>query len=109
MDENIRRVVAYVAAGRITGEFCNSIYSYEHGSRTSMSESYDYEAHAHFNGARSGNIYHYGLGVHISLKENGQKFSGYDYGSGSHFSGSISLKTVQLFDYGTNQYFTYSV
>ena len=72
MDENVRRVVAYVAAGRIRGKFSSSIYSYEHGSHTSMSKSYDYEAHAHFSGARSGNIYHYGLGVHISLKVNDQ-------------------------------------
>ena len=36
MDETVRRVVAYVAAGRIRGRFGSSIYSRDEGRHNAM-------------------------------------------------------------------------
>ncbi|SEO06178.1 hypothetical protein SAMN05443254_1171 [Bradyrhizobium sp. OK095] len=73
-----------------------------------MTPSYDYEAGAHIGNSGS-NLYHYGVGSHISLNVNGNKFSGYDYDGGHHFTGSVTGKTVNLYDYGEGSYFNYSV
>lgn len=109
MDEQIRRAVAYAAAGRINGKFSSSIYSHDRGCHSSMAEGYDYESGSHLGGAKSGNMYHYGLSAHVSLNINGQNFSGYDYESGSHFSGHVSGSSIQLYDYNEGQYFQYSI
>lgn len=109
MNEQIRRAIAFAAAGRINGKFSNSVYSYDRGRHSSMSEGYDHESGAHISGARNGNMYHYGLGAHISLDTNGQDFSGYDYSSGSHYTGRVSGSSVQLYDYGESQHFQYSI
>ena len=107
MEEVIRRAVAYAAAGRSEGQFGSSIYSYEDGNYTHMTPSYDFGAQAHIGGAKSGTMYHYGLSAHISLRVDGDRFSGYDYASGSHFSGNISGSTIRLYDYGSGSYYNY--
>ena len=109
MKEEIRRVVAYAAVGRVNSEFASSIYSYATGRYTSMSESYDYGASAHLSGIGEGTIYHYGENAHISLDMRGNDFDGYDHSTGSHFSGSVNGRSVNLYDYGSGQYFDYSV
>ena len=109
MKEEIRRVVAYAAAGRANSKFASSIYSYATGRYTNMSESYDYDAVAHLGGVRKGNIYHYGEGAHISLEMGGNDFKGFDYSSGPYFSGRVSGRSVRLFDYGSSEYFHYTL
>lgn len=109
MDEAIRRMVAYVAAGRARGRFGSSVYSRDAGRHSAMTTGYDYEAGAHFSGAKSGNLYHYGRGCHVQLKARGDRFSGYDYGSGAHFTGSVRGGRVQIYDYGTGRYHDYQV
>ena len=108
MKEEIRRAIAANAASRIRGKASSSVYSYNRGHHSSVTPSYDYEAGAHIGGSGS-NLYHYGLGSHISLKTKGNEFEGYDYNEGHHFSGSVRGNTVQLYDYGEGRYFTYSV
>lgn len=109
MDETVTRVVAYVAAGRIRGRFGSSIYSRDEGRHNAMSSSYDYGAGAHYGGAKSGSLYHYGKGCHVQLKERGDRFSGCDYGSGAHFTGTVRGSRVQIYDYGTGRYHDYTV
>lgn len=100
MQEEIRRAIAYAAAGRVNSQFSSSVFSYDPGVHTSMSEGFDFGSGAHLGGARSGNMYHYGVGAHISLDVKGDQFSGFDYSSGSHFSGRVSGRSVQLYDCG---------
>ena len=109
MREDIRRTVAYAAAGHANGRYANSIYSYHRHRYSNMSKNYDYEASCSLSGMDSGRIYHYGVCAHITLKMNGNSFSGYDYESGSNFSGTVSGRTVQLYDYSEGRYFNYSV
>lgn len=109
MNESIRRAVAYAAAGRVNAKFASSIYSYDAGHHTSMSESYDYDTSAHLSGTRSGSMYHCGAGAHISLDVSGQRFSGYDHSSGLHFTGEVSGRSVQLYDHGTSQHYNYTL
>ena len=96
MDEKIRRVVAYAAAGRASGRFSSSVFCCASGQHCSMSESYDYAAGSVFSVAKQGNMHHYGTGSHVSLVVRGHRFSGYDYGSGSHFTGTIRGLSVQV-------------
>ncbi|MCY4583591.1 MAG: hypothetical protein OXE50_12485 [Chloroflexi bacterium] len=109
MREDVRRAVAFAAAGRANGQFSTSVYSYERRKYSSMSQTYDYEARCHLSGMRSGSIFHYGVRAHIAIKLNGRKFSGFDYHSRSHFSGKVSGNSVQLYDYGERRYFNFSV
>jgi hypothetical protein len=109
MKEEIRRFVAYAGAGRSTGQFGRSIYSYDRGQHSSMSKTYDYECGAHLSGADNGRMYHYGLSAHVSLDVDGDAFKGFDYSSGSHFSGRVNGRSVQLYDYGEGRYYNYTV
>ncbi|MEM7752933.1 MAG: hypothetical protein AAF230_05925 [Pseudomonadota bacterium] len=109
MDERIRRMVAYAAGGRNKGQFGSSIYSYDQGGYTNMSQSYDYGEGAHFSGAEGGNMFHYGAGAYVNLQMEGGRFRGYDYSSGSHFAGEVRNNSISIYDYGRGQYFNYSV
>ncbi|CAN7614274.1 hypothetical protein [Mesorhizobium sp. LjNodule214] len=109
MKEEIRRAVAYAAAARALKKATSSIYSYEKARHSHMSSNYDYDSGSHLSGVNSGNMYHYGLGAHVSLRVTGANFSGYDYESGGHFSGRILGRSVQLYDYGEGRHFNYSV
>lgn len=108
MKEETRRAIAFDAAARINGRNPSSIYSYDQGGHTPMSDGYDYGAQAHF--SRSGSsLYHYGTSSHIDLTINGKNFSGYDYDEGHHFNGTVNGNSVQIYDYGESKYFNYSV
>lgn len=109
MCEEIRRAVAYAAAARIGNRFPGSIYGFERGKHSHMSENFDYEARSHLSGVHSGNMYHYGLRAHIQLTVQDKTFSGYDYESRSHFSGTVSGNQIKLYDYGERRYFNFSV
>jgi hypothetical protein len=109
MDEQIRRLVAYAAAGRASGRFGSSVYSYDRAKHSNMSETYDYESAAHLGNVKSGQMFHYGLSAHVSLEVTGNSLKGYDYSSSSHFSGRIMGRTVEVYDYGESRYFSYSV
>lgn len=109
MNEEIRRVVAYAAMGRVNLKFSSSVYSYATGHHTYMSENYDYRAKAHLSGIRTNNIYHYGVSAYINLRVTGNNFTGYDYSSRSHFSGHVSGHSVEVYDYGNGRYFFYSL
>ncbi len=108
MREEIRRLIVFSATGRIKGQFPRTVYSYDRGTHSHMSNGYDYEIGAHFSGVKSGNLYHYGTSSHIQLKVNGTRFSGYDYDSGAHFQGTISGKQVNLYDYEDGRYYSFS-
>ena len=109
MEETVRRAIAYAAAARVRGCFSSSIYSYERGAYSNMSETYDYDAGNHISGTKSGNLYLHGLGAHVSLQINDEKFSGFDHSSSSHFSGTVSGNTISLYDNGEGQYYRYSI
>ncbi|MET4068611.1 hypothetical protein ABID58_003409 [Bradyrhizobium sp. S3.2.6] len=108
MKEELRRAIAVNAAAKINNRKPSGVYSYDREQHSSMTPNYDYETGAHISGSGSG-LYHYGVGNHVSLKVNGNSFSGYDYDGGHHFSGRVNGNSVQIYDYGEASYFNYSV
>ena len=100
-EEIIRAVIATVWT-KHSGQSITNIYSFQTGRHTSMSNTYDYEAQAHFTGS-----FHHGTGTHFQVNLHQSSFTGFDYGSNCHFSGSISGKIVQICVNGI--YHNYSV
>ena len=109
MSEDIRRVVAFAASGRINKTFGSRIYSYARSEFANMSERFDYASGSHLGGMSRGNIFHYGKGCHIKLDVEGQSFKAFDYGTGTHFAGKIQGRRVQVFDYAEGKHFTYQI
>lgn len=116
MKSHVRRAIAYVAACIISGKRSTAIYDYAssqyYNFSINLSESgiaaYDYTQGSHISGSYS-SLYHYGESQHISLRIEGNKFTGFDYGESCHFSGSVNGNSISLYDYGVSSYFNFSI
>ena len=116
MEHHSRRVVAYVAGRVSSGSSSSSVYDYSASNYFSVGGTataervaiYDYSIGCHISGNLP-SLYHYGDGGHMSLKMDGNRFTGYDYHTGSHFSGTVSGRSVSVYDYEHSTYFNYSV
>jgi hypothetical protein len=116
MNDQTRRVIAYVAGRRATGYSSASVYDYGTGTFTNLSGTvsgqtvsvYDYDRGCHVSGSTD-SLYDYGNGAHLTLRNSGESFSGYDYATGNHFSGSVSGRSVWLFDYQTGSHYSFSI
>jgi hypothetical protein len=114
MRPELRAAIAAIAKSRSTGAI-NGVYDYSRSTHVAMSGSanesninaYCYDGGFHVSGS-SGNLYDYGNGNHITIKFDGNNFSGYDYGSGSHYSGSINGLNISIFDYEFSKHYSYS-
>ncbi len=116
MKASTRRAVAYIAGRAVSGNSKTTIYDYSSSgyhffsgqagaSRVSV---FDYTQSCHITGTLP-NLFHYGDGHHLSLKIQGQKFTGFDYLQSQHFSGSVSGNRITLFDYGDSSYYNYTL
>jgi hypothetical protein len=108
MREETRRVIAFEAASRISGQAPVAVFSVTRGMHSIMSPGYDHEARARFT-TSAGTIFHHGTDSHIDLVVLGQSFKGYDFGEGHHFAGSVDGGTVEVFDYGEDRTYKYYV
>lgn len=116
MKPHVRRAIAYIAGCVILNKRSTAVFDYAKSQHypfsVNLTESgiaaYDYTQHCHISGGYS-SLYHFGERHHLSLKIDGDRFSGFDYGERCHFSGSVSGNSVSMFDYGVGSYFNYSV
>lgn len=116
MKPHVRRAIAYIVACIISGKQSSAVYDYAssqyYNFSINLSESgiaaFDYTQGSHISGSYS-SLYHYGEGNHISLRIEGDRFSGFDYGESCHFSGSVNGNSVTLYDYGVSSYFNFSI
>ena len=116
MKPHLRRTVAYIAACIISRKNVGAIFDYTTSTYYNFSinvsqsgiAAYDYTQRCHISGSYS-SLYHYGERHYISLKIEGDRFSGFDYGEHCHFSGSVNGNSVTFFDYGVSSYFNFSI
>ena len=105
MPPELRRVVAYIAAGLAGMAETRWVYSFSEARHTSLSGTlsaatislYDHDKAAHITGTPAG-LYHHKLGAHFTVLMTGQTFRGYDFASDSHYEGVVKGDAVELYD-----------
>lgn len=116
MRPHVRRAIVYIVANIISRKKSSAIYDYASSQyfnfSIKLSESgiaaYDFTDGSHVSGSYS-SLFHYGESCYISIRINGNRFTGFDYGESYHFSGSVNGNTVSLYDYGVGFYFNFSI
>ena len=105
MTPELRRIVAYIAAGLANGTTPGSIYSFTEERHTAITGTlgvtqialYDHDRGAHVTGSPAG-LYHHKLGSHFTVLMNGAAYKGYDFESDSHYLGEVNGQAVTLYD-----------
>ncbi len=116
MEHHSRRALAYIAGKLASGSSTSSVYDYAASQYFSIGGTvtpqrvsiYDYSLGCYITGTLP-SLYHYGNSGYLSLKMNGEQFSGYDYHTGSYFSGNVRGRSISVYDYQLSSYFNYSV
>ena len=120
MKTGVRAVVAYVVGRLISGKESSSVYDFAANDYTSLGghvspssvNVFDYTHRCNCSGGGNGRtliLFHYGVGKHVSLKLQADRFSGYDYDSESRFSGVVRHHLVRIYDSELRRYFSYSI
>jgi hypothetical protein len=113
MKDEARAAVAAIVRAAVTGRSISSIFDYDAGKYRTFSGTasgsvnlYDYDRGVYVTGSLH-SLYDYGHGEYISLKIEGNHFSGFDYGSRNNFTGTLSGNMVEIYDFDTGQHYQY--
>ena len=116
MKNHVRRAIAFVAAGALSGSENAALYDYNQsayfqfgGTVSDATVSiFDYDQGCYISGNLP-SLFHYGESQYIQLILEEGQFRGIDYGSGNYFSGTLNGHSISLYDYEVGQYFNYSI
>jgi hypothetical protein len=113
LDPGTRAYIAYVAGRLVTGRATDHLFDLSRAKHLSLSGSvegevnvFDFERRCRFTGTLP-SLFDYGCNTRITLKIDGNRFSGFDLRAAHLFAGAIEDNQVRLYDYGVSRKYSY--